>query len=79
VLAVEHDHPCTRAEDGARIGADRLVEAVQLGEAHDRRRLAARDHEAVEAVELLGKPHLDDVGAEAAQGRRMLTERALQR
>src|SRR4029453_6243838 len=37
MLAIEHDHPRARTEDGARVGADRLVEAVQLGEAHDRR------------------------------------------
>src|SRR6476619_687744 len=79
VLAIEHDHPGARAEDGARVGADRLVEAVQLGEAHDRRRLASREHEAVEALELLGKPHLDDVRAESAQGCGVLAEGALQR
>ena len=45
--------------------AHRLVEAVEAHQARERRRLAARDHEAVEAVELLGLAHLDDVGAEA--------------
>ena len=61
------------------IGADRLVEAVQLGEAHDRRRLAARDHETVEPVELLRQADLDDVGAERAKRRERARERPLAR
>jgi len=48
VLAVEHDHPGARAEDRARERADRVVEAVQVHKPRECRRLAARDHEAVE-------------------------------
>src|SRR5262245_12393397 len=72
VLRVEHDHPGAGPEDSAREGADRLVEPVEPGEPHDRRRLAARDDEAVEARELVGKAHLDNVRAEIAKRRRVL-------
>src|SRR5688572_4538346 len=67
MLAVEHDHPGAGAEDRSRVAANRPVEAVQLGEPYDRRRLAARYHEPVETVELVRQPHLDDVRAELAQ------------
>ena len=49
MVAVEHDHPGAGAEDGAPEVADRLVEAVEVHQPRERRRLAARDHEAVEA------------------------------
>ena len=78
VLAVEHDHSGARAEDGARERADRLVEPVEVREPHDRRRLPARDDEAVETVELLREPNLDDVGAERAQRGGVLAKRPLQ-
>ena len=56
---------------------DRLLQAVEPHQAHDRRRLAAGDHETVEAVELLRQPHLDHVRAERAQHRRVLAKVAL--
>ena len=49
-LAVEHDHPGAGAEDRRRKGSDRLVEAVEAHQSQHRRRLPARDHEAVEAL-----------------------------
>src|SRR5205823_4398514 len=52
----------------------RLVEAVQLHQACDRRRLAARDDQAVEAVELSGQAHLDGLRTEASQDGRVLAE-----
>ena len=57
--------------------ADRLVEPVEAHQPHERRRLAARDHEPVEPLELLRLAHLDDVRAEPAQHRRVLAEVAL--
>src|SRR6478736_9405877 len=62
MVAVEDDHPGARAEDRAAEPAHRLVEAVQPHEPPDRGRLAAGDHEPVEPVELLGKPHLYRLG-----------------
>src|SRR6185436_1940329 len=61
VFPVDHDHPGTGSEDGAAVRADRLVEAVELREPYDRRRLPARDDEAVEPVQLLREPDLDHV------------------
>src|SRR5438094_2733641 len=75
--AVEDDHPRARSEDGRRKGAERVVEPVQAHQTHERRRLAAGHDEAVEAVELLPLPDLDDVGAEAPQHRLVLPEIAL--
>ena len=77
MLAVEQDHPGAGPEDGALEAADRLLEPVEPHQARDRRRLAARDDEPVEPVELLGLAHLDDVRAEPAQHRRVLAEVAL--
>ena len=78
VPAIEDDHARTRAEDRSSICANRLVEPVQLGESHDRRRLTAGDDEAVETVELLGQAHLRDLGAELPERRRVLPEGSLQ-
>ena len=78
VLAVEQDHARARAEHRAAEAPDRLLEAVQPHEPRDRRRLAARDDEAVEPVELLREPHLDRLGAEAAQDGRVLAKVPLQ-
>ena len=64
VVAVEDDHPRTRAEDRTLEAADRLLEPVQADQPHDRGGLAAGDHQPVEAVELLGQAHLDHVCAE---------------
>src|SRR5712691_5596909 len=67
VAPVEEDHPRARAEDRGLEAANRLLEAVEPDQAADRRRLAARDDEAVEPVELLGLAHLDHVRTEPAQ------------
>ena len=45
---------------------DRLVEPVEAHQAHERRRLAAGDHQPVEPVELLRLAHLDRVARRAA-------------
>src|SRR5262249_2010751 len=74
MVAVEHDHPGAGAEHRAPELAQRLVEAVEPHQARERRRLAARDDEPVEPVELLRDADLDDVGAEAPQHRRVLAE-----
>src|SRR5262245_35565732 len=79
VLAVQHDHPRAGAEDGAVEPADRVVETVQLREAHDGRGLATGDDQAVETLELLGQTNLDHLGTEQSKRGRMLAERALQR
>ena len=77
VVPVEDDHPGARPEDRAVELTERLVEAVEPHQPHERRRLAAGDHEPVEPVELLGLAHLDDVRAKAAQHRRVLAEVSL--
>jgi hypothetical protein len=64
MLAVEHDHPRAGAEDRFPVLADRFIEAIDPRQAHDRGRLAAGDHETVEAVELLREPYFDDFRAE---------------
>src|SRR5439155_16170550 len=69
MVPVEDDHPRARAEDGRGERAQRLVEAVEAHQADERRRLAARHDEAVQAVELLRQPDLDHLGAEAAEHR----------
>ena len=74
MVAVEQDHPGAGAQDRPLEAPDRLLEPVEADQAADRRGLAAGDDEPVEAVELLGLPHLDDVGAEAPQHRRVLAE-----
>src|SRR3954470_6160048 len=78
VRAVEHDHPGAGAEDGAAELAHRVLEPVEAHEPHERRRLATRDDEAVEALELLGLAHLDRVGAEPAQHGGVLAHVSLQ-
>src|SRR6188508_1490469 len=78
VVAVEEDHPRARAEDRRREPADRLVETVERCELQDRRRLAARDHEPVESVELLGETYLDDVRAGPTEHPRVLAKGPLQ-
>ena len=74
VVAVEHDHPGARTEDRAAEPAHRLVEAVQPHEPADRGRLAARDDQPVEPVEVLGEPDFDRLGAEPAQHGGVLAE-----
>jgi hypothetical protein len=77
MLAVEDDHPRASPEHRLLEPAHRLVEPVEPHQAHERRRLAAGDHEPVEPFELLRLAHLDDVRAELAQHRRVLAEVAL--
>jgi hypothetical protein len=77
VRAVEHDHPGAGSEDRRAESPHRLVEAVEPHQPHERRRLAARDHEPVEPVELAGDAHLDGLGAEPPQHGRVLAEVAL--
>ena len=82
VLAVEHDHPRARPEHrraGAHQVAQRLGEPLALDPERHRRRLAARDHEPVEPVEVGGHAHLAHLGAEAAQHARVRLEVALER
>ena len=75
VVAVEEDHPGAGPEDGPR--AQRLLEAVDPDQTHDRGRFAAGDDEPVEVLELLRLAHLDRLGAEAPQHGRVLAEVAL--
>src|SRR5262245_33338474 len=79
MVAVEHDHPGARPEDGRLEAPDRVVEAVQLGELDDRRRLSARDSQAVEPGQVRGLAHLDRFRAEALERAHVLPERPLQR
>ena len=58
---------------------ERLLEPVDPREAHDRRRLPARDHEAVEPVELVRLANLHGLGAQPAQHGCVLPEIALDR
>ena len=78
VGAIEQDHPRAGAEDWPGEAADRLLEPVELHQPHDRRRLAARDHEPVETLELLRQAHLDDARPKPSQHRRVLAEVSLQ-
>jgi hypothetical protein len=79
VRPVEHDHPGAGPEDRSPVAPDRLVQPVQAGEPHDRRRLATRDDEPVEPVELRRQPDLDHVRSEPAQHLRVLAKRPLER
>ena len=78
VIPVEHDHARARPEHRSIELPDRLVEPVEPGELHDGRRLTAGDHDPVEPVELLRKPHLDDVGTEKLERARVLAEGTLE-
>src|SRR5438093_2929800 len=77
--AIEHDHPCACSEQRARELAHRLVETVEPHQAHERRRFAPRDHEAVEPLQLLRLADLDRVRAEPPQHRRVLAKVPLYR
>src|SRR6266540_1718873 len=77
VVTVEEDHARARAEDRAGEAANRLLQAVNAKQPPDRRRLAARNDQAVEALELLDFSHLHRLCAEAAQDSRVLAEVAL--
>ena len=81
VLAVEHDQPGARAEHRRAGGgelAQRLGEALALDAERHRRRLAARQDEPVEPVEVRRDAHLTHVGAERAQDARVRGEPALE-
>src|SRR5262249_26275077 len=77
MVAVEHDHPRARPEHRAVEAADPLIQAVQGHQPRERRRLAPRNHQAVEAVELICLPDLDNVCAKAAQHLRVLAKVSL--
>src|SRR5581483_1799891 len=77
VIAVQHDHAGARPEHRPVEAADRLVEAVEPHQAHERRRLATGDHEPVEAVELLRLAPLDRVRTEPTEHLHVLTEVSL--
>src|SRR5437763_1433071 len=74
VIAVQDDHARAGPEHGAGELAHGLIEAVEAHQTHERRRLATRDHEPLEALELFGLADLDSVSAETAQHRGMLAE-----
>src|SRR5919201_1376354 len=67
VVAVEHDHPGARSEHRPAEAPQRLVQAVEPHQAHERGRLAARDDEPVEPFELRWRADLYRLGAEPAQ------------
>ncbi len=77
VVAIEDDHPGARAEDRRLERPQCLVEPVEAHQPRDRGRLAARQDQPVEPLELLGQAHLDRLRAEAAEHRRVLAEVAL--
>src|SRR5919204_2504331 len=78
MLAVDQDHARAGAEDRALEATNRLLEAVDPAEAGDRRRLAARDDEPVEADQLLGLAHLHGIGAEPLEHASVLAEVSLE-
>src|SRR5215218_1107299 len=77
VLAVEDDHPRAGTEHRPTKPAQRVVQAVQPHEAHERRRLAAGNDQPIEAFELLRLPHLDRLDAQPAKHLRVLPEISL--
>jgi hypothetical protein len=82
VLAVADDQPGAGSEDrpaGLVVGPQRRLQPGRFDPLDDRRALAARDNKAVEAIELLRRADLGDVGAELAQGAGVRLEIALQR
>ena len=81
MVPVQHDHSCTRAQDGlaARDEVDeRLTKPLTLHAEADRRGLAARNNEAVEPVEVRGRAHLANVRAQLCQCLRVSLEPALE-
>ena len=76
MVAVEEDHPGARPRRPGE-PPQRLLEAVDPDQAHDRGRFPAGDDEPVEVLELLRLAHLDRLGAEAPQHGRVLAEVAL--
>src|SRR5262245_2171459 len=74
VVAIEHDQARARAEHRLLEAPDRLLQAVEPHQAHERCRLAAGNDEPVQPLELLGLAHLDRLRTEPAQHRRVLAE-----
>ena len=79
VGAVEEDHAGARSEERSGEAGHRLLEAAHAHQPADGGGLSARDDEPVQPTELFGPPHLDNVGAEPPQHRRVLAEVALDR
>src|SRR3954447_12286918 len=77
VVPVEDDHAGAGAEDRGVEAPQCLVEAVEPHQPHDRGRLAARQDQPVEPLELLGQANLERLGTEAPQHGRMLAEVSL--
>src|SRR5262245_20328993 len=77
VVAVEDDQSRAGAEHGLLEAPNRILEPVEPHQAHERRRLAARDDEPVKARELLRLAHLDRLRTEPPQHRRVLAEVSL--
>jgi hypothetical protein len=59
--------------------ANRRLEPGGLDQLADRRALATRDHQALEAVEISRRANLADLGAKLSQRARVRLETALQR
>ena len=65
VIAIADDHARAAAEDrpsGRGVSANRVIQAVAGHSLADRGRFPARDHEAVEPLQLLGGAHLAGLG-----------------
>ena len=77
MVTVEDDHPGARSENWTLELANRLVEAVEPHQAHERGGLATRDDQAVEAGKLLGLSDLHCVRTEPAKHCRVLAKVAL--
>jgi hypothetical protein len=82
MLGVAEDHARTGAEDrapGLVMGMQRRLQVRRLDPLGDRRALAARDDQAVEAVEVARDADLPRLGAELAQDAGVRFEVALDR
>jgi hypothetical protein len=82
VVGVAKDQAGAGAEDrppGLVVGTQRRLQLRRLDALGDRRALAARDDEAVEAGQVGGPTDLEYFGAELAQGAGVSLEAALQR
>jgi hypothetical protein len=82
VVAVEHDHPGTRAEDGAAAAyeiGERRSEALALDPERHGRRLAAWDHESVKAVEVRRNAHESSLCSQVGERAGVRLEVALER
>ncbi len=81
VLAIEQDEAGAGTQDRlARAGEvpQRLGEALPLDPERHRRRLAARDHERVETLELLRRPHGPRLRPQLTERSRVCLEVALE-